>query len=62
MTVNRAIRQMAVSVAPSCCSSAAQHALDVKFQPVADGVYAYIGDTGPRSVENEGLNANSAWS
>ena len=34
------------------------HALEVKFQPVAEGVYAYIGDTGPRSVENEGLNAN----
>jgi glyoxylase-like metal-dependent hydrolase (beta-lactamase superfamily II) len=34
------------------------YALEVKFQPVADGVYAYIGDWGPRSVENEGLNAN----
>ena len=34
------------------------HALEVKFRPVADGVYAHIGDTGPRSVENEGLNAN----
>ena len=37
---------------------ASAHALDVKFQPVAEAVYAYIGDTGPRSVENEGLNAN----
>ena len=37
---------------------ASAHALDVKFQPVAEGVYAYIGDTGPRTVENEGLNAN----
>jgi hypothetical protein len=33
-------------------------ALDVQFRPVADGVYAYIGDKGPRSVDNEGLNAN----
>ncbi len=37
---------------------ASAHALEVTFRPVADGVYAYIGDTGPRSVENEGLNAN----
>ncbi len=33
-------------------------AVEVKFQPVADGVYAHIGDTGPRSLDNEGLNAN----
>ncbi len=38
--------------------AASAHALEVTFRPVADGVYAYIGDTGPRSVENEGLNAN----
>ena len=34
------------------------YALEVRFQPVADGVYAYIGDKGPRSVDNEGVNAN----
>jgi len=33
-------------------------ALEVDFRPVADGVYAHIGDKGPRSVDNEGLNAN----
>jgi glyoxylase-like metal-dependent hydrolase (beta-lactamase superfamily II) len=33
-------------------------ALEVQFRPVADGVYAYIGDKGPRSIDNEGLNAN----
>jgi len=33
-------------------------ALEVHFQPVAADVYAYIGDTGPRSIQNEGLNAN----
>lgn len=32
--------------------------LEVRFEPVAAGVYAYIGDKGGRSVENEGLNAN----
>lgn len=33
-------------------------AVDVQFRPVADGVYAFIGDTGARTAENEGLNAN----
>ena len=33
-------------------------ALDIRFERVADNVYAYIGDTGPRSVSNEALNAN----
>ncbi|MCC7218237.1 MAG: MBL fold metallo-hydrolase [Burkholderiales bacterium] len=33
-------------------------ALDVVFRPVTDGVWAYVGDTGPRSADNEGLNAN----
>ncbi len=34
------------------------HAVDVRFAPVAEGVYAHIGDTGGRSYDNEGLNAN----
>jgi glyoxylase-like metal-dependent hydrolase (beta-lactamase superfamily II) len=33
-------------------------AVEVRFEPVAAGVYAYIGDIGPRSAGNEGLNAN----
>jgi glyoxylase-like metal-dependent hydrolase (beta-lactamase superfamily II) len=33
-------------------------ALDIRFEPVADNVYAYIGDVGGRSVSNQGLNAN----
>ncbi|MCV0438764.1 MAG: MBL fold metallo-hydrolase [Hydrogenophaga sp.] len=40
------------------CSAALCHALDVKFEPVAPGVYAHIGDLGGRSADNEGLNAN----
>jgi len=38
-------------------TSAAQ-AVEVSFQPVADGVYAYIGDIEGRTYDNEGLNAN----
>jgi glyoxylase-like metal-dependent hydrolase (beta-lactamase superfamily II) len=33
-------------------------ALEVRFQPVTDGVFAYVGDMGPRTLANEGLNAN----
>jgi len=33
-------------------------AVDVVFKPVADGVYAYIGDSEGRTYDNEGLNAN----
>lgn len=33
-------------------------AVEVVFKPVADGVYAYIGETDGRSYDNEGLNAN----
>ncbi len=33
-------------------------AVEVSFTPVADGVYAYIGDLEGRSYDNEGLNAN----
>ncbi len=33
-------------------------AVEVAFKPVADGVYAYIGDIEGRTYDNEGLNAN----
>jgi glyoxylase-like metal-dependent hydrolase (beta-lactamase superfamily II) len=33
-------------------------AVEVRFERVAEGVYAHVGDTGPRSLDNEGLNAN----
>lgn len=38
--------------------SALAQAVEVKFEPVTDNVYAYIGDTEGRTPENEGLNAN----
>src|SRR5687767_3240145 len=37
---------------------AAAWPLDVRFEPVAPNVYAYIGDIGARTIENQGLNAN----
>ena len=33
-------------------------AVEVVFKPVADGVYAYVGDIEGRTYDNEGLNAN----
>jgi glyoxylase-like metal-dependent hydrolase (beta-lactamase superfamily II) len=33
-------------------------AVDVVFKPVAEGIYAYVGDTEGRTYDNEGLNAN----
>lgn len=41
-----------------CIVAPAAHAVDVNFKPVTDGVYAYVGDKGPRTYDNEGLNAN----
>lgn len=33
-------------------------AVEVRFEPVAPGVYAFIGELGGRTLANEGLNAN----
>lgn len=40
------------------CATQLAHAVEVKFQPVAPGVYAFIGEKAGRTYENEGLNAN----
>ena len=34
------------------------HAIEVRFQPVAPGVYAFIGEKVGRTYDNEGLNAS----
>ena len=39
-------------------ASVSAAAAGIEFKPVAPGVYAFVGDTGPRSAANEGLNAN----
>jgi len=36
----------------------AGQAVEIRFEPVADGVYAFIGETGGRTAANEGVNAN----
>lgn len=41
-----------------CLAAPSAHAVDVNFKPVTDGVYAYVGEKGGRTHDNEGLNAN----
>lgn len=41
--------------------SHAAAALDMNFRAVAPGVYAYIGETGMRTFDNEGMNANAGF-
>jgi glyoxylase-like metal-dependent hydrolase (beta-lactamase superfamily II) len=48
----------ALAVTILAIATAGASAVEVRFRPVAEGVYAHIGDTGARSVANEGLNAN----
>ena len=36
-------------------------ALDMAFKEVAPGIYAYLGEIGMRTYENEGMNANSGF-
>lgn len=42
----------------AACWSTLALAADIRFEPVAPGVYAFVGETGPRTQANEGLNAN----
>lgn len=54
-------RLLTFALAGACLLFAASGralAVQVEFRPVAPGVYAFIGETGPRTVANEGLNAN----
>jgi glyoxylase-like metal-dependent hydrolase (beta-lactamase superfamily II) len=53
-------RAALVVAAVACLAGfgAAARAVEVTFQPVAPGVYAHIGEKGPRTYDNEGLNAN----
>lgn len=38
--------------------AAASQAVEVRFTRVVDNVYAFVGETGARTYDNEGLNAN----
>jgi glyoxylase-like metal-dependent hydrolase (beta-lactamase superfamily II) len=51
------VRCLALAAAAALLSTPAS-ALEVRFVPVAEDVYAHVGDTGARTADNEGLNAN----
>lgn len=55
MTRVSAVRAAALALA---LLSSLAHAVEVRFEPVAEGLYAFIGETGARTMANEGLNAN----
>lgn len=56
LTSWRAVRSLATLALLGTVLAA--QAVQVEFRPVADGVYAFIGEKGARTAENEGLNAN----
>ncbi len=47
------------ALSPALCSPA--HAWDAVPQKVADSVYVFVGDTGPRTATNEGMNATTGF-
>jgi glyoxylase-like metal-dependent hydrolase (beta-lactamase superfamily II) len=51
--ISRALLALALG-----CAAPGAHAVDVRFQAVAPGVYAFIGEKGGRTHANDGLNAN----
>jgi glyoxylase-like metal-dependent hydrolase (beta-lactamase superfamily II) len=53
LNISRALLALALG-----CAAPGAHAVDVRFQAVAPGVYAFIGEKGGRTHANEGLNAN----
>jgi glyoxylase-like metal-dependent hydrolase (beta-lactamase superfamily II) len=58
MNIPSVARFLAIGIALFTAGMAGAHAVEVNFRPVAPGVYAHIGETGPRTAGNEGLNAN----
>lgn len=58
MCLRRMSRPAPWLLAAALLAGAAAHAVEVRFERVAEGVYAHVGDTGGRSLANEGLNAN----
>jgi glyoxylase-like metal-dependent hydrolase (beta-lactamase superfamily II) len=48
--------QAALAALTLACGAA--QAVEVRFEPVVPGVFAFVGETGGRTADNEGLNAN----
>ena len=55
--MHRLLRHLFLGLILMLATTAAT-ALDVRFERVTDNIYVYVGETGPRTHDNEGLNAN----
>lgn len=55
------ITQLATLLAAVASFTSPAHALELKPQPIAPGVYAFIGELGGRTADNEGMNANTGF-
>ena len=56
--MKQAIQRIGVAATAALLAAMPVWAVDVVFKPVAEGVYAYVGETEGRTYDNEGLNAN----
>lgn len=54
----RALQRVVATATAALLTVMPAWAVDVVFKPVAEGVYAYVGETDGRTYDNEGLNAN----
>lgn len=53
-----AVRRARIATVTLLAMALPAWAVDVVFKPVAEGIYAYVGETEGRTYDNEGLNAN----
>ncbi|MDO8286755.1 MAG: MBL fold metallo-hydrolase [Rhodoferax sp.] len=53
-----AVRRARIATVALLAMALPAWAVDVVFKPVAEGIYAYVGETEGRTYDNEGLNAN----
>lgn len=60
LQLNRLSPWLAWLMTALCLVGARAEAVEVRFERVAEGVYAHVGELGPRTVVNEGLNATSS--
>jgi glyoxylase-like metal-dependent hydrolase (beta-lactamase superfamily II) len=56
--MKQAIQRIGVAATAALLAAMPVWAVDVVFKPVAEGVYAYVGEIEGRTYDNEGLNAN----
>jgi glyoxylase-like metal-dependent hydrolase (beta-lactamase superfamily II) len=56
--LQRTAHRIRAALAALTLACGAAQAVEVRFEPVVPGVFAFVGETGGRTADNEGLNAN----